>query len=366
MSVSETAAVALPGSPGIAEVFAGLVDGLARFTNQAMIHPHEQWRDRDLSKKQAPPICVLACADSRVPPEIVFDQGLGDMFVVRVAGNLADEDDQASIEYAIQHFDPPPAIILVMGHENCGAVTAATIIYDQHSVPGEIVNRFRARGTPSPNLQSLVSRLQHAIERTKWTDPDPGQWSERLDHAVVRNIRDNVAILRANAVIAQNIRQHRTFVVGARYGLDQATVEWMVPLPAWPGAFGDMANDYCLEINPDPNGAGTWLDVGTLTLDAAGTVHYRSGMGAAAADSAMSVVDGFFDPQSGRLFADHIPDFRDAGNATFDVKITNGNVSRLYWGSEDKCSGWCLTGSCTLRAAQTEGGRTMLLRARSR
>jgi carbonic anhydrase len=364
MSLSETAA--RPGPPGIAEVFAGLVDGLARFTNQAMIHPHEQWRERDLSKKQAPPVCVLACADSRVPPEIVFDQGLGDMFVVRVAGNLADEDDQASIEYAIQHFDPPPAIILVMGHENCGAVTAATIVYDQHSVPGEIVDRFHARGTPSPNLQSLVSRLQHAIERTKWSEPDPGQWSERLDHAVVCNIRDNVAILRANAVIAQNILQRRTFVVGARYGLDQATVEWMVPLPAWPGAFGGMANDYWLEINPDPSGAGSWLGAGILTLDAAGTVRYRNGPGAAPVASAITVGDGFFNPQNGRLFADHIPNFHDAGSATFDVTITNGNVSRLYWGSESECNGWCLTGGCTLRAAQTECGTSVLLRARSR
>jgi carbonic anhydrase len=87
-------------------------------------HPHETVeRQRELVKGQHPHAEILSCADSRVPPEIIFDQGLGDLFVVRVAGNIATDAELASLEYGAAHLQIP--LLVVMGHEHCGAVTAA-------------------------------------------------------------------------------------------------------------------------------------------------------------------------------------------------------------------------------------------------
>ena len=87
-------------------------------------HPHQTAaRQRELMSTQAPHAAILSCADSRVAPEIVFDQGLGDLFDVRVAGNIAGEAEVASLEYAADHLKVP--LLVVMGHQRCGAVTAA-------------------------------------------------------------------------------------------------------------------------------------------------------------------------------------------------------------------------------------------------
>src|SRR5512136_1315468 len=116
----------------VREAFDALVEGNLRFTAGTM-HPPEvdqHWRElladkpeRERSQEtggQHPRACILACADSRVPPEIIFNQGLGDLFIVRVAGNFANLDNQASLEYAVQYFACP--LIVVLGHSKCGAV----------------------------------------------------------------------------------------------------------------------------------------------------------------------------------------------------------------------------------------------------
>lgn len=103
---------------------ARLLEGNVRFTSGKPRHPHKDLLRRALlTRGQQPFAAVLGCADSRVPPEIVFDHGLGDLFVVRVAGNVVSDDEAGSIEYAVAHLDT--SLIVVLGHEGCGAVTAA-------------------------------------------------------------------------------------------------------------------------------------------------------------------------------------------------------------------------------------------------
>ncbi|HEY4484757.1 MAG TPA: carbonic anhydrase, partial [Nitrospiria bacterium] len=115
-----------------------LMEGNARYVEGKMLHPN-QAADRmgELAKGQHPFAVILGCADSRVPPEIVFDQGLGDLFVLRVAGNIADDAVIGSIEYAVEHLGT--TLVFVLGHERCGAVSAAVeVVTKGAKVPGHI------------------------------------------------------------------------------------------------------------------------------------------------------------------------------------------------------------------------------------
>src|SRR4029077_7516633 len=113
-----------PASVSADEALARLEAGNRRCVGGESSHEHNlaNWRERFL-KTQRPFATILACSDSRVPPELLFDQGFGDLFVVRVAGNVAGDDVIASIQYAIAHLDNK--LIVVTGHQNCGAVSAA-------------------------------------------------------------------------------------------------------------------------------------------------------------------------------------------------------------------------------------------------
>lgn len=105
------------------QIWANLLKGNQRFVT-GKAHPHDYVKQRQsLVKGQQPEVAVLSCSDSRVPPEILFDQGLGDLFVVRSAGNSADAMGIGSLEYAVEHLGS--TVIVVLGHESCGAVKAA-------------------------------------------------------------------------------------------------------------------------------------------------------------------------------------------------------------------------------------------------
>lgn len=106
-----------------ATALAKLRKGNQRFVDAVMLHPDQNAAARQrLSAAQQPFAVVLSCSDSRLPPEVIFDQGLGDLFVVRVAGNIVDRDGMGSIEYAVDHLETP--LVIVLGHQNCGAVSA--------------------------------------------------------------------------------------------------------------------------------------------------------------------------------------------------------------------------------------------------
>ena len=132
-----------------AEAISRLKEGNERYTRGNPQHPHESSEERtQLAKSQHPFAVVLGCADSRVPPEIVFDQGLGDLFVLRVAGNVIDDHSLGSIEYAVDHL--AVRLIVVLGHQRCGAVKAAKeTIAAKGEAPAHIQSRVTAIQMPS-------------------------------------------------------------------------------------------------------------------------------------------------------------------------------------------------------------------------
>src|SRR5262245_45865014 len=167
-------------------------------------HPHESAaRQQELTKGQSPHAVILACADSRVAPEIVFDQGLGDLFVVRVAGNIATDSEIASIEYAAEHLHTP--LVVVMGHQSCGAVGAA--------IEG---------GTPPGHLPTLVAQIQPAVVEARKLKGDLSANAVRL------NVERVVTKLRTSQpVLAHLVAEGKLRIVGAVYALDSGRVEWL-------------------------------------------------------------------------------------------------------------------------------------------
>jgi carbonic anhydrase len=161
---------------------------------------------------QKPFAIILGCSDSRVPGEIIFDQGLGDLFVIRVAGNVVAPSQIGSIEYAAEQFGCQ--LVVVLGHSNCGAVIATL---DQLQRPDE--NRSR-------NLRSIVGRIQPSVEGLLETDVrhDP----EQLLHAAVHaNIHASVEQLRHGSEILELLVQSGDIrIVGAEYSLETGIIEF--------------------------------------------------------------------------------------------------------------------------------------------
>jgi carbonic anhydrase len=144
-------------------------------------------------------VTVLSCADSRVTAEIIFDQGLGDIFDVRVAGNIATPDTVGSIEYAVELLETP--LLMVLGHERCGAVTAAVA---NEPLPGDI-------GT-------FVQAILPAVNQVK------GMPGDAVDNAVSANVRYQVEQVLRSPLVRDRQRSGQLQVVGARYDLDTGTV----------------------------------------------------------------------------------------------------------------------------------------------
>ena len=191
-----------------------LRDGNRRFVSDAQGRGPlaDQTRPGDLIAEHSPFAIILGCSDSRVPLEIIFDQGLGDLFVIRVAGNVVAPSQIGSVEYAVERYGIP--IVLVVGHTMCGAVIATL---DDLNRPSE--NR-------SPNVRSIVSRIRPSIEDLLDTDAakDP---DELLEHAVRANIRASVDGLRhGSEIIEQLINADKLVVAGAEYSIESGVVEF--------------------------------------------------------------------------------------------------------------------------------------------
>ena len=190
--------------PSAADVLAELKAGNEHHATKHYQHPHQTAaRQRELTTTQHPHATILSCADSRVAPEIVFDQGLGDLFDVRVAGNIAGDAEIASIEYAADHLGVP--VLVVLGHQRCGAVTAAT-------EPGE------APG----HLPVLIAAIRPAVEQAR------GMPGDAIDNAVRINVENVVRQLTGSQpVLAGLTAAGRLQVVGAVYSLDTGKIEWL-------------------------------------------------------------------------------------------------------------------------------------------
>jgi carbonic anhydrase len=195
-----TARVAPQNALSPDEALTKLMVGNQRFVERKWLHPGQDFaRVTAVADGQAPFAAILSCADSRVVPEIAFDQGIGDLFVARVAGNVAITEEIASEEYAIAFLGTP--LLMVLGHERCGAVTAAL---QGGELPGA--------------LKSLVDAIQPAV---KASAAEPG---DRLTNAVKANVRLQVQRLQTSTVIAAAVQAGTLKVVGAYYDLDTGAI----------------------------------------------------------------------------------------------------------------------------------------------
>ena len=189
--------------------FASGVRSIETMTSQA--------QRSDLVEGQAPFAVILGCSDSRVPVEIVFDQGLGDLFVIRVAGNIVAPSHIGSVEFAAEAFGT--RLVVVLGHSNCGAVTATV---DELQRPSE---------SRSPNLRDIVDRVRPSVEGLLKTDLR-NQRGALIHEAVRANIRASADHLRHGSKVLEGlIEDDGLLVVGAEYSLETGLVDFFDGMP---------------------------------------------------------------------------------------------------------------------------------------
>jgi carbonic anhydrase len=201
------------------DALALLREGNLRFVSDVSARDNFESRARrkELADGQHPFAAILGCSDSRVPVELVFDQGLGDLFVIRVAGNIVAPSQIGSVEFAAEQFHT--RLVVVLGHSRCGAIQATL---EQLNFPVENQSR---------NLHSIVDLVRPSVEGLLATDlkHDPAA----LMHEAVRaNIRASVANLRHGSDIIENLIQNAgLMVVGAEYSLETGVVDFFDGLP---------------------------------------------------------------------------------------------------------------------------------------
>ena len=193
--------------PGVApaEAISKLKEGNGRYTSGNLQHPGQTSERRaELAKTQHPFATILSCSDSRVPPEIVFDQGLGDLFIVRVAGNVINDEGLGSVEYSVDHLGT--RLFLVLGHQSCGAVKAAR-------------ETIAAKGKAPGHIESLVAAIKPAVEATAKDD---------LETTVKANVKNVVQALRASTpILKAKVDSGDVQVIGGYYSLDTGAVTFL-------------------------------------------------------------------------------------------------------------------------------------------
>lgn len=197
-------AVSSAPSVSVEAALARLTDGNKRFVAGALTHPAQSIERRaETAQGQHPFAVILTCADSRLSPEIIFDQGLGDLFVVRNAGNLVDDLVLGSIEYAVEHLHAP--LIVVLGHTKCGAVSAAV-----------------AGGEAPGHIKSIVASLSPAVGLAKKKPGDP------VDNAVRIAAKLSAAALAQNEpILGELVKAGKIKVLAARYDIANGQVEFL-------------------------------------------------------------------------------------------------------------------------------------------
>lgn len=188
--------------------FEELKNGNRRFIEDHPIHPHQTLeRMRNLQSGQHPFAVVISCADSRVPPELVFDQGLGDLFVIRNAGNIIGDYELGSVEYAIEHLHTN--LIVVLGHEGCGAIEA--FIEHKHD-------------TLPNHIHSIIDYIRQEPEEIALDENDENYHAL----AVEANVHHGVNVLRqSHPVISEAANDGRVEIVGGIYHMDSGVVRWL-------------------------------------------------------------------------------------------------------------------------------------------
>jgi carbonic anhydrase len=212
------AALTLASAAGVGvsadEALQKLLDGNKRYVESKLNTCGETTATarEKLAKSQKPYAIILSCSDSRVPPELIFDKSLGEIFVVRVAGNVPDPVVLGSIEYAAEHLGSP--LIMVLGHERCGAVTAAV----------------DAKGKPEGNIGAIIKAIAPAVKKAKLACKDCAQCDLKDKAKLVEcAIDENAKMVAANLpkqskVIRELVKEGKVKIVAAKYDLDDGKV----------------------------------------------------------------------------------------------------------------------------------------------
>ena len=205
--LAQAADPAHPDQPIVAtaEAISRLKEGNGRYTSGNLQHPGQTAERRtELAKSQHPFAIILSCSDSRVPPEIVFDEGLGDLFIVRVAGNVLNDEGLGSIEYGVDVLGA--RLIVVLGHQSCGAVDAA-------------MKTVAAKGKAPGHIQSLVTAIKPVVDATPKGD---------LDTMIKANVKHVVDALRSSTpILKARVDSGDVQVIGGYYALDTGAVAFL-------------------------------------------------------------------------------------------------------------------------------------------
>lgn len=180
------------------EALQRLEEGNRRYAGGVSVNRDYSTERAERATGQRPFAAIVSCADSRVAPEIIFDQGLGDLFVIRVAGNFVNEDGLASLEYGVAVLSIP--LVMVLGHSACGAVDATIdVVKNGTTLPG--------------HLPRLVEGIRPAVEEAIKDDPH-----DLLTEATVENVKDNLAYLKgAKPIVSEAVNSGKVGLVGGLY-----------------------------------------------------------------------------------------------------------------------------------------------------
>ena len=187
-----------------------LQEGNLRFSQGKSRHPNnDSTRRTDTAiGGQHPRATILSCSDSRVPPEIIFDQGIGDIFAVRVAGNVCGVDEMGTVEYGVDHLGTP--LLVVLGHTQCGAVTAAATGGELHG-----------------SIKSVVDRIIPAVSQAQTAHPDL-HGPDLVPAATEANVWQSIEDLTKNSpIIRQSVQSGEMKVIGAIYDVKSGQVKWL-------------------------------------------------------------------------------------------------------------------------------------------
>jgi carbonic anhydrase len=199
---------------------ARLREGNCRFVSNARTPDAVDQHDRraELASGQEPFAIILGCSDSRVPAELVFDQGLGDLFVIRVAGNIVAPSQIGSVEFAAERFGT--RLVVVLGHSQCGAILAT------------LDESRRSTATQSPNLRAIVDRVRPSVEGLLGTGDEP--YTDEIVHRAVRaNVCASVdQLCHGSEILEGLIAREGLLVVGAEYNLETGEVDFFDNVPA--------------------------------------------------------------------------------------------------------------------------------------
>jgi carbonic anhydrase len=209
-------AFALHAGPGISPVEAmkKLAEGNSRYAAGTCLHAgaDQARRTETAEKGQKPFATILSCSDSRVPPEYIFDQGIGDLFVIRVAGNVADIDEIGSAEYGVDHLGTP--VLMVLGHSKCGAVTAVATGAELHG-----------------SIPALVENIKPAVARVKKNNP-AAQGDALISSAITQNVWQSIEdLLKKSALIRARAKSGEVQIVGALYDIETGKITMLGPHP---------------------------------------------------------------------------------------------------------------------------------------